>query len=441
MLDETHALDRRSWVESADGHRDFPIQNLPLGVFADAAGVRIGMAIGDQVLDLAALEETGLLGESAGGKRRPVFTGDALNDLLARGSGLRCDLRRRVANLLDADAADRRSWRDLVATCMAPRAEVEMRLPFRIGDYTDFYAGIHHARTVGTLFRPDNPLLPNYKYVPIGYHGRASTVRVSGAPVRRPAGQRRPDPDRPPRLEPSQSLDYELELGMWISGPAPDDAQVSPSAGAAQIAGYALLNDWSARDLQAWEYVPLGPFLAKSFHTTVSPWVITPEALAPFRSRQAARDANDPAPLPYLWDAEDQAEGALDIVLEVELSTSRSRAEGLEPFHVSRGTTRDLYWTPGQLVAHHQANGVRLQPGDLLGSGTISGPERSAYGSLIELTANGRDPLRLPNGETRAYLLAGDEVRLVGRAERSGFASLGFGDCVARVEDPATGAA
>ena len=308
-----------------------------------------------------------------------------------------------------------------------------LHLPATVGDYTDFYAGIHHATNVGRLFRPDNPLLPNYKWVPIGYHGRASTVQPSGVPVRRPNGQRKRPDEEAPNFGPCRNLDYELELGVWI-GPGNAPGEPIPIAAAADhVAGFCLLNDWSARDVQAWEYQPLGPFLAKSFATTVSPWIVTPEALEPFRTAQPPRPEGDPAPLPYLLDDADQRAGALEIELEVLLLTERMRAAGSSPHRLSLGSTRHLYWTVAQLVAHHASNGCSLRPGDLLGSGTISAPVPDGYGSLLEITRGGREPVALPNGETRRFLEDGDEVILRARARRDGFAPIGFGECRAVV--------
>ncbi|MCX8133383.1 MAG: fumarylacetoacetase [Roseococcus sp.] len=406
VTDATQDPALRSWVESANGHPDFPIQNLPLGVFSPPGGApRAGVAIGEMVLDLA-----------AAGLALPV----PLNAFLAEGAAARRVLRARVSALLAQGATPHPEW-------LHPQREVTLHLPVRIGDYTDFYAGIHHAVAAGRLFRPDNPLLPNYKHLPVGYHGRASSVVPSGTPIRRPNGQRAGAEG--PSFGPSQRLDYELELGLFI-GPGNALGEPVPISRAAEhIAGFCLLNDWSARDIQGWEYQPLGPFLGKSFATTISPWIVTPEALAPFRLPQAPRPEGDPRPLPYLWDEADQAGGALDLELEVWLHTPGLRARGLPPHRVAASHARHLYYTPAQLVAHHTSNGCNLQPGDLLGTGTISGPERAAYGSLLETTAAGREPLRLASGETRAFLEDGDEVVLTARARREGAVPIGFGPC------------
>jgi fumarylacetoacetase len=299
----------------------------------------------------------------------------------------------------------------------------------RIGDYTDFYAGIHHATNVGALFRPDQPLLPNYRHVPIGYHGRASSVVESGTAIRRPHGQRKPAGEAEPSFGPSRNLDYELELGIWIGRRNALGEPIPIAEAPAHIGGYCLLNDWSARDIQAWEYQPLGPFLAKNFATTISPWIVTPEALAPFRCAQAKRPAGDPRPMAYLWDEHDQAAGALDLELEVLLITPGLRDGNLPPHRLSLGNARALYWTPAQLVAHHTSGGCNLNTGDLLGTGTISMAEEGGFGSLLEITRGGRQPVTLASGETRRFLEDGDEVVLLARARRDGFAPIGFGAC------------
>jgi fumarylacetoacetase len=338
-------------------------------------------------------------------------------------------LRARLAELLGEDSAERAKVEPLLHRA----ADCTMRLPALIGDYTDFYVGIHHATNVGRLFRPDNPLLPNYKWVPIGYHGRASTVVPSGVPVRRPSGQRKRPDEAAPSFGPCRNLDYELELGVWI-GPGNEQGTPVPIGRAGEhVAGCCLLNDWSARDVQAWEYQPLGPFLAKSFATTVSPWIVTPEALAPFRTAQPARPEGDPAPLGYLLDEADQREGALEIELEVLIATERMRAAGHPPRRLALSGTRHMYWTVAQMIAHHTCNGCGLRPGDLLGSGTISAPTRDGYGSLLETTQGGKAPVALPGGESRSFLEDGDEILLRARARREGAAPIGFGECRAVV--------
>ncbi|ACL56197.1 fumarylacetoacetase [Methylobacterium nodulans] len=427
-LDHTHDPALRCFVPGADGHADFPIQNLPLGMFSPRDGApRAGVAIGDHILDLPALLAAGLVsGEAA---RAVEAAGPGLNGLLALGAGPRRALRLRLSELLREGSPER----GRVEPLLHAAAACDLHLPARIGDYTDFYVGIHHAENIGRLFRPDTPLLPNYKHVPIGYHGRASSIRPSGMPVRRPSGQTKPAEAAAPVFGPSRRLDYELELGIWI-GPGNDLGEpVSIGAASSHIAGFCLLNDWSARDIQAWEYQPLGPFLAKNFATTISPWIITPEALAPFRIAQPPRPDGDPAPLPYLADEADQREGAFDLALEVLLATPGLRAAGRPPFPVARSNTRHMYWTVAQLVAHHTCGGCNLQPGDLLGSGTISGPDLESCGSLVEATRGGRQPIRLPSGEERLFLEDGDEVILRAWGRRAGFAAIGFGECRARV--------
>ena len=402
QLDDTHDAARRSWAPGADASTasggDFPLQNLPLGIFSPPDGVpRPGIAIGDFVLDLPA---AGLMPSVA-----------TLNAFLALGAGARRDVRQAAWRLLEASAPSRPELLHALADCT-------LHLPCAIGDYTDFYAGIHHATNAGRLFRPDQPLLPNYKHLPVAYHGRASSVRVSGLPVRRPQGQRKPAKDPEPSLGPSRNLDFELELGVWI-GPGNRPGEPIPIDEAADhIAGYCLLNDWSARDIQGWEYQPLGPFLAKSFHTTISPWIITPEALAPYRCPAMPRPAGDPAPMAYLANIVDQANGGLDLALSAKLGQQT----------ISRGTSRDLYWTPAQMVAHHTVGGCDLRPGDLFGTGTISGAAAGSEGSLLEMTEGGRRPLRLDDGTERRFLDDGDTVRLTAR-----FGACGFGPCEGRV--------
>jgi fumarylacetoacetase len=428
MIDETHSPGRQSWVASANRHADFPIQNLPLGVFTPPEGAaRGGVAIGDDIFDLAAARELGLF-EGLAAQAAQAASGATLNPLFALGGEARRALRRRVGELLDADGRDRARIEPLRSRLVHRAEDCRLELPAAIGDYTDFFAGIHHATNAGKLFRPDNPLLPNYKYVPIGYHGRASSIQASGASVRRPNGQRKPAGESVPSFGPSRNLDYELELGVWI-GPGNALGTPIPIVEAENhIAGFCLLNDWSARDVQAWEYQPLGPFLGKSFFTTVSPWVVTPEALAPFRTAQAPRPEGDPAPLPYLLDAHDQAAGALDIELEVFLLTEGLREKGLPAHRLSAGSARHLYWTVAQLVAHHASGGCNLRPGDIFGTGTISGPDESALGSLLEISAGGRRPITLASGETRRFLEDGDTVIMRAHCRREGFATIGFGE-------------
>ncbi|MBS1191258.1 MAG: fumarylacetoacetate hydrolase [Rhodocyclaceae bacterium] len=416
-LDETHAPGLMSWVESAnDPATDFPIQNLPLGRFRRAGDGtwRIGAAIGDQVVDLA---QAGM-----------VATAD-MNEFLATGRETRRALRLALSRGLRHGSPDESALR----RALAPQARVEMGLPCRIGDYTDFYTGIHHARTVGSLFRPDNPLLPNYKWVPIGYHGRASSIIASGQAFRRPRGQTKAPAAPAPDFGPSQRLDYELEVGALIAVPNALGSPVPMAEAEAHVGGLVLVNDWSARDIQAWEYQPLGPFLAKSFATTLSPWIVTLEALQPFRA-PFQRPPGDPDPLPYLDSPSNRTAGSLAITLEVWLQTAAMKAAGNPGQRLMTSDFRDAaYWTLAQLVAHHTVNGCNLQSGDLLGSGTLSGPAADQGGSLLELTRGGSQALRLANSETRTFLEDGDTVILRGYCEGPGRRRIGFGDCAGTV--------
>lgn len=418
-VDKTHSADLASWVPSALGHADFPIQNLPFGVFAPAGErPRIGTAIGDCVLDL------GAVGALLPPEVLPLLELPELNALMAAPRGVRTALRHRLSELLSYDA-----HRPMVEPALHDAACVEMLLPMRIGDYTDFYVGIHHATNIGKLFRPDNPLLPNYKHVPIGYHGRASSIRQSGVPVVRPRGQRKANDVDVPVFGPCTRLDYELELGVWVGEGNALGTTIPIAEAGNHIAGLCLLNDWSARDIQAWEYQPLGPFLAKNFHTTISPWVVTAEALAPFRIAQPPRPLGDPDPLPYLRDEADQMAGAFAIELSVWLTSEQMRAGRYPPLRLSKGPASNMYWTIAQMVTHHASNGCGLNPGDLLGTGTISGTEPGSRGSLIEISEGGKLPVQLPTGETRTYLLDGDEISFSATATAPGRAPIGFGEC------------
>ena len=413
-LDRTHDPDLHSWVESANlPGCDFPIQNLPFGIFRRKKGAeapRGGVAIGDQILDLAALR---------------VTTGPTLNGLAQQGRAASTQLRAELSRRLSTRNAQWKSLRKY----LVPMKEAQLFLPFAVGDYSDFFTGIHHATNMGRMLRPDNPLLPNYKWVPIGYHGRASSIVVSGTPVVRPKGQvKAPESPQPAYLA-SKRLDYEVELGFVI-GSGNRLGRPIPVAGAREhVFGAVLLNDWSARDIQAWEYQPLGPFLAKSFATTISPWVVTLAALEPYRCPAFRRTDEDPAPLPYLYDEADQREGGYDIGVEMHLRTPMMKSAQ----RLSRGSFRDSYWTLAQIVAHQSSNGCNLQPGDLLGSGTISGVSPDSFGSLMELTQAGQRPLQMPSGEARSFLEDGDEVILRGRCVREGRATIGFGEAAARV--------
>lgn len=419
----------RSWVASANDHPDFPLQNLPLGVFSRPGfGKRGGVAIGDFILDLQTALEASLFNGAARVAVEAASQGQ-LNDFFALGGSSRQALRHELLHLLDEKNLQRERLQAMGERLLVPMADCQMHMPAQVGDYTDFYVGIHHAMNVGKLFRPDNPLLPNYKYVPIAYHGRASTLGVSGMPVKRPSGQTLKPGAEAPDLGPSKRLDYELEVGVWIGQGNEAGEPVAIGRAGEHIAGFCLLNDWSARDLQAWEYQPLGPFLSKSFATSISPWVVTAEALAPFRVAQPARPEGDPPPMAYLFDEQDQAGGGLDIELEVLLLTARMKEQGIAPHRLSLSNTLNMYWTVAQMVAHHSVNGCKLQAGDLFGTGTLSGPQPGQLGSLLEMTEGGKRAVELPNGETRTFLEAGDEVILKARCRKDGEVSIGFGEC------------
>jgi len=408
----------KSWVESAnDPATDFPIQNLPFGVFrrkGSKEAPRGGVAIGEEILDLAAVG---------------LKTGPNLNRLAAAGRPAWRRLRKVLSLALSEPAKAKRFSRFLV-----PMKQAELFLPVAVGDYSDFYTGIHHALAVGRMFRPDNPLLPNYKWVPIGYHGRASSVVVSGTPVVRPNGQTKAPEAAAPSVGPSRRLDYEAELGFVIGPGNRLGKPVGIRNALDHVFGVVLLNDWSGRDIQAWEYQPLGPFLAKSFATTVSPWIVTLEALEPFRCAAFPRVGEDPRPLPYLTDDADQRAGGYAIGTEMFLSSAQMRAKKLAPVRLSRCSFRDAYWTPAQIVSHQTSNGCNLRPGDLLGSGALSGTEPGTAGSLLELTQAGKQPIQLPGGETRAFLADGDEVIQRGRCEAEGKVSIGFGEAAGVVK-------
>ena len=433
VLDHTHDAHARSWVDSAHQHLDFPLQNLPLGVVEIDGTPRIAAAIGEHLVDLPAALAQQALGALSPATVCALGQPD-LNGWMALSAAERRALRHALFDMLRADGEFARRSVSARQAVLRARADARALLPARIGDYTDFYAGIHHATNAGRFFRPDMPLLPNYKHVPIGYHGRSSTVEPSGAPVHRPRGQLRLQADAPPVFEPSRKLDFELELAIWVSGGNRRGEPIAMDQAEDAIAGFGLFNDWSARDIQAWEYQPLGPFLAKNFLSTVSPWVVGTDALAPFRAAPMPRGAEDPQPLPYLMGSQGAGRG-LDIALEVTLSTEAMRAQGLAPHRLSRSNAAFLWWTPAQLLAHHSSGGCALRPGDLFGTGTISGDRPDSLGSLLELTQGGREAMALPSGEQRLFLQAGDEISITGRCEREGFQSIGLGLCSGRVQD------
>jgi fumarylacetoacetase len=401
VTDATHDPALRSWVDAAnDPATDFPPQNLPLATFYQPHNPRprLGAALGDRIVDVTA-----------------AFGIESMKAFLAMSKSGRVAFRRDLSSF----AVKRSPGAEMLLT---PSAEARLVLPCEIGDYTDFYASIHHATNVGSLFRPENPLMPNYKWLPVAYHGRASSVVVSGTPVRRPMGQIPGSGGGPPVFAPTRSLDYELELGAFLGPGNPMGEPIPVDAAGDHIGGVCLLNDWSARDIQAWEYQPLGPFLAKNFATSISPWVVTMEALEPFRRDPAARPEGDPPPLPHLAGT---GADALGITLEVWLRSSRMPAPAL----VSRADFADMYWTLAQMVTHHASNGCPLRAGDLIGSGTVSGPEPRNRGCLLELTRRGAEPLEIAEGETRRFLEDGDEVTLRGWCEAPGFRRIGLGEC------------
>jgi fumarylacetoacetase len=430
-LDETHDPALASWLESANAPgTDFPLQNLPFGVFRRAGSTetfRGGVAIGGEIVDLAAAHRAGIF-DGASAQAALACSTPSLNDFMAMGPAAWSALRLALSRALRRGSAHEAKLRG----CLVSQAEAEFSLPARIGDYTDFYTSVHHATNIGRLFRPDNPLMPNYKWVPIGYHGRSSSIAISGQQFPRPVGQTLAPGAAQPTLGPSRRLDYELELGIFIgTGNAPGTC-IPLAEAESHVFGVCLLNDWSARDIQAWEYQPLGPFLAKNFATTISPWIVTLEALAPYRVAWD-RPMADPQPLPYLDSEAMRREGALDIRLEVLIETPRMRAEQRAAASLCATSYRHAYWNVAQMVTHHTVNGCNLRPGDLLGSGTLSGPTATEAGALIELTAGGKQPVQLPDGESRTFVEDGDAVIMRGWCEKPGAARIGFGEVRATV--------
>ena len=427
-LNHTHDVGARSWLASANAEGgDFPIQNLPFAVFrraGSAESMRGGVAIGDQVVDLAALSATGLLGDPAQDAARACAR-PVLNDFFALGPAAWRSLRHALFALLKDDAAP--ATVAALRDCLVPQAGVEFGLPARIGDYTDFYTSIDHALNVGRLFRPDDPITPNFQWMPIAYHGRVSTIGVSGQTFHRPMGQAKAPGAAAPSYGPCARLDYELELGIYIGCGNAAGEPIPLERAEEHVFGICLLNDWSARDIQFWEMAPLGPFLAKNFATTVSPWIVTLEALAPYRLPWL-RPADQPQPLAYLESAATRAGGAIDIRLEVWLESDMARRDRSGPSRLSATSFRHQYWSIAQMVAHHTVGGCSLNPGDLFGSGTISGPGAGEAGAIIELTRAGQSPLTLGNGERRAFLEDRDTVMLRGWCEKPGHARIGFGE-------------
>ena len=431
-INHTHDPNLRSWIESANQKdTDFPIQNLPFGVFQHRNKTeipRIGVAIGDRILDLFACQQVGLFQELPEPLQAACIKTN-LNPLMALGSWATSALRDRLSELLRQNE----SQPPLETKILVPMTEAELLLPAKIGDYTDFYASICHATNVGKLFRPDNPLLPNYKYIPVGYHGRSSSIVISGTTIKRPQGQRKSSQESAPTFGYSQLLDYEVEVGFFISSGNDLGQSISLDRAEESIFGLCLVNDWSARDIQAWEYQPLGPFLGKSFATTISPWILTLEALAPFRCPALARPEGDPAPLIYLDSPHNDQLGGINLTVELLLSSAQMREQQIPPLRLSRGSFKQMYWTIAQMLTHHTSNGCNLRPGDLLASGTVSGAESGSQGSLLEITRRGSKPFKLPTGEMRSFLEDGDEVILRGYCQQQGYARIGFGDCRGRV--------
>ncbi|WP_109489338.1 fumarylacetoacetase [Occallatibacter savannae] len=419
----------KSWVESANlPGCDFPLENLPYGAFSHGGERRIGIAIGDQALDIRACIEEELLGPLSS-EIAEACSASALNALMALGTAAWSALRRQLTSLLGSHAAP--ETQEKARRHLLPMQSVQMEVPAQVGDYTDFYASIHHATRVGKLFRPDNPLLPNYKYIPIGYHGRASSIVASGTEIRRPSGQVKPASSAEPAFGPSRSLDYELEVGIFVGLGNQIGAPIPIAEAEQHIFGLCLVNDWSARDIQSWEYQPLGPFLAKSFATTISPWVVTLEALAPYRVETPVRTQGDPEPLPYLKER-DPSRAGIDVTVEVLLQSEKMREQKVPASLLSRASLRDLYWSVAQLVTHHASNGCNLRPGDLLATGTISGSDEGSEGCLLEMKHRAH-ALTLPTGETRTFLEDGDEVTLRGYCQGPGLPRIGFGQCVGRI--------
>jgi fumarylacetoacetase len=424
-IDHTHDAAAQSWVASAnEAGCDFPIQNLPLGVFEtdDNAGGRIGVAIGEHVLDLSVALDRGLLPRLD--DIAPALRADSLNALIAGGAADRRVLRHAVFELLEAAHPRREEARE----CLVPMARARMRLPAHIGDFTDFFTSIHHARRTGKLSRPDNPLLPNFRHLPVAYHGRASSVVASDVPCVRPRGQAL-GASGDTRYVPTGKLDFELEVGCYVGPGNALGRTIALDEAEQHVFGLSLVNDWSARDIQRWEAQPLGPFLAKSFMTSVSPWVVTLEALAPFRTAPRRPAGDDIALSPTLTSPRHAQDGAIEISLQALLQTEAMRRDGLAPTPVAQPNFGDQYWTLFQMLTHHASNGCNLRSGDLISSGTVSGPERENSGCLLELTTGGKEPLRLPSGEARRFLEDGDTVVLRGACRRDGFRSIGFGEC------------
>ena len=437
-IDQTHDPKLLSWVESANQHDEFPIQNLPFARCRKDGDEFVAVGIGDQLLNLAAVASL------FSAELQPALSASTLNAAMNWNREQRSQFRQRLSQLLSRDCDELQSEASLRDQALLEQSEIEFLVPCEIGDYTDFYASVYHATNVGSMFRPDNPLLPNYKHIPIGYHGRSSSIVISGTDVQRPVGQLSPNEDGGrPNFGACKLLDYEMEVGFFVSQQNSLGSQISIRDAADHLFGFCLLNDWSARDIQKWEYQPLGPFLAKSFATTISPWVVTTEALAPFRCEALQREADDPQPLDYLLSNDDQTQGLVDLNLTVAIQSEQMAGQGIEPLRISQGSFRDMYWTPAQMVTHHSVNGCNLSAGDLLASGTVSGKSRDSRGCLLEMTWDGelgkpvpgtqRTPITLPTGEERKFLADGDRVVMGGFCQKDGFARIGFGQCSGKV--------
>ncbi len=434
MINSTHDPLLKSWVDSAnEPASEFPIQNLPFGVFSRSRGdtpQSVGVAIGDCILDVAACVREGLLDPTPAAD---TCSEHVMNRLMARDATTLSAFRSELSQLLSDHGPSVKRAREAAKRILVPMNEAAMGLPAEIGDYTDFYASVHHATNVGSMFRPDNPLLPNYKWLPVGYHGRASSIVESGGAIRRPTGQLKLSNSDVPVFAPSRMLDYESELGFFVGRGNAIGESVPIEQAWEHIFGFCLVNDWSARDIQAWEYQPLGPFLAKNFATSISPWVVTAEATEPYRVRVASRPSGDPAPLPHLASTTDSDRGGLNAFLEVHIATPAMREKKLEPFKLSRAPFSSMYWSVAQMLTHHASNGCNLRTGDLLASGTVSGPDENSRGCMLELTWRGSNPIGLPTGEERRFLEDGDDVIMKGYLEAAGHPRIGFGECQGRI--------
>ena len=430
-MNQTHDPALTSWVAAANAEdSDFRIQNLPFGVYSRKGQTnrRVGVAIGDQIVDIRECTGANLWSGEALDVAN-LCEAETLNAVMQAPRESLSKFRARLSELLVGDPAESSGIRPIPANALVPMSDAELHLPAQIGDYTDFYASIYHATNVGKLFRPDNPLLPNYKHVPIGYHGRASSIVLSGSEVARPRGQTVSAGTTTPTFGASQMLDYEAEVGFLVGkGNALGDT-IRIEEAEDHLFGVCLVNDWSARDIQSWEYQPLGPFLAKNFATTMSPWIVTWEALEPYRTPAFFRPPGDPAPLPYLTSDQNKSEGGLDLTIEVYIRSMLMREGHMRATRLSSASLADMYWTPAQMLTHHASNGCNLRPGDLLASGTVSGPDRGTQGCMLELTRRGAEPVVLPTGEERKFLHDGDEITMRAYLSREGAARIGLGEC------------